>query len=123
MELLFKDESYTIVGICMEVHRILGEGFNEIIYKDALEYEFKQNGVSFERERRYTIQYKDTVLPHDYIADFSVYNTVLLEIKAIECLTKSHAKQCLNYLAAEKLRLALLINFGEDSLKYQRVVL
>ena len=107
----------------MEVHRILGEGFNEIIYKDALEYEFKQNGVSFERERRYTIQYKDTVLPHDYIADFSVYNTVLLEIKAIECLTKSHAKQCLNYLAAEKLRLALLINFGEDSLKYQRVVL
>jgi GxxExxY protein len=67
--------------------------------------------------------YKGVVLPHKYYADFVMMEKIILEVKAIECLTDSHVKQTLNYLAASKLNLGLLVNFGEDSLAYKRVVL
>jgi GxxExxY protein len=123
MEYLYKDETYKVIGICMEVHKVLGKGFSEIVYKDALEYEFQKNEIEFNREKEFKVVYKDVVLPHNYFADFIVYNKIILEIKAVESLTSSHKKQCINYLAASKLRIALLINFGEDSLKYERVIL
>lgn len=123
MELLYKEDVFRLVGICMEVHSILGRGFSEVVYKDALEYEFKKHNIEYEREKRFNIQYKDIILLHEYISDFIVYKKIILEIKAIECLSKSHKKQCLNYLASSKLRLALLVNFGEDSLKYERIIL
>ncbi len=100
MELLYKDEAYKIVGICMEVHKILGKGFNEIVYKDAVEYELQKSNIYYEREKEFKIHYKDIILLHQYFADFVVYEKILLEIKAIECLTSSNIKQCLNYLAA-----------------------
>ena len=107
----------------MEVHNHLGRGFSEIVYKDALEIEFRQNDIQFSRERSYPIRYKDVVLLHSYVADFVVFDLVRLEIKAIECLTKAHEKLVLNYLAASKLRLGLLVNFGEPSLVSKRVIL
>jgi GxxExxY protein len=122
-ELIYKEECFRIVGACMEVHRELGKGHNEIIYKDALELEFKTQSVSFVRERPYTVSYKGAVLPHSYVADFVVLDKILLEAKAIEQLTDSHIKQVLNYLAASKLQLGLLMNFGQDSLIWKRVVL
>ena len=122
-ELLYKDESYKIIGSCMEVHKELGKGFSEIIYGDALEIEFKKNSTSYSREKRYNIKYKGQSIPHYYIADFVIDDTIILEIKAIESLTSSHIKQTLNYLAASKIRLGLLVNFGEDSLSYKRVIL
>jgi GxxExxY protein len=122
-ELIYKDEAFKIIGCCMEVHRELGKGHDEVIYKDALEIEFKNQGISFKREREYTLSYKGVLLPHKYFADFVVLDKIILEAKAIECLTDSHVKQTLNYLAASKLKLGLLINFGEDSLNYKRVVL
>jgi GxxExxY protein len=67
-----KEESYKIIGICMEVHRVLGKGLLEIVYKDAIEYEFKQNGIPYEREKKYEIMYKGTILPHNFFADFVV---------------------------------------------------
>ena len=122
-ELIYKEEAFKIIGCCMEVHRELGKGHDEVIYKDALELEFKSQGISFVRELEFKLAYKGVVLPHKYFADFEVMNKIILEAKAIECLTDSHIKQTLNYLAASKLKLGLLVNFGEDSLNYKRVVL
>ena len=107
----------------MEVHRILGRGHNEVIYKDALEHEFSINQIPFSREKSYKIKYKDIILPRGYNADFVVYDKIILESKAIESLTRGHVKQTLNYLAASKLKLGLLVNFGEESLTHKRVVL
>lgn len=122
-EPIYKEESYRIIGLCMEVHRELGKGHDEIIYKDALEFEFGQNDLSFIREKEFLIQYKTIILRHKYFADFVVLDKILLEAKAVEKLTDAHVKQVLNYLAASKLKLGLLVNFGEDSLSYKRIVL
>jgi len=122
-EIYLKEESYKIIGICMEVHKILGKGHSEVVYKDALEYEFKINSISFEREKIYEIEYKDIILPRKYVADFVVHDEIIFEIKAISQLTNSDIKQTLNYLASSKNKLGLLVNFGEDSLKYKRIIL
>ena len=122
-ELIYKDEAFQIVGCCMEVHRELGKGHDEVIYKDALQVEFSLKQIAFSREQQYTVSYKGVVLPHKYFADFVAMEKIILEAKAVECLTESHVKQVLNYLAASKLRLGLLVNFGEDSLTWKRVVL
>ena len=122
-EFYFKEETYKIIGLCMEVHRILGKGFSEIVYKEALEYEFKKNNIPFEREKKYKIEYKDIFLTKHYNADFVVYNEVILEVKAISQLTVSDTGQTINYLACSKNKIGLVVNFGEDSLKYIRVIL
>ncbi len=122
-EFYFKEETYKIIGLCMEVHRILGKGFSEIVYKEALEYEFKKNNIPFEREKKYKIEYKDIFLTKHYNADFVVYNEVILEVKAISQLTVSDTGQTINYLACSKNKIGLVVNFGEDSLKYRRVIL
>ena len=122
-ELLYKEEGFRLVGFCMEIHRELGKGHDEIIYKDALVVELSRAGIPFLRERNYEIIYKGVVLPHYYYADLVVWDKILLEAKAVEKLTDSHIKQVLNYLAASKLRLGLLVNFGGDSLEWKRVVL
>lgn len=107
----------------MEVHKILGKGHSEKVYGDALEYEFQRNKIPYNRELRYNIAYKDIILPSYYFADFVIFDEIILELKAITALTTSEIKQTLNYLAASKNKLGLLINFGEDSLKYKRIIL
>ena len=118
-----KEETFKIIGVCMEVHKILGKGHSEIIYGDALEYEFRKNNIPYEREKKYNIIYKDIVLPHHYYSDFTVFEEIILETKAIQALSSSEIKQTLNYLAASKNKVGLLVNFGEDSLKYKRIIL
>ena len=122
-DILYKQESFQIVGLCMEVHRHLGKGHNETTYKDALEFELTKNNIPFAREKPYKIEYKTIVLPHGYFADFVIDDKILLEAKAMEAITDSHVKQVLNYLAASRLKLGLLVNFGQDSLVHKRVVL
>ncbi|WP_426090946.1 GxxExxY protein [Flavobacterium sp. DSR3-2] len=122
-EFYLKEETYKIIGLCMEVHKILGKGHNENVYGDALEYELKKNEIPYNRESKYKISYKDTILPSYYFADFVAFNEIILEIKAIQSLTSGEIKQTLNYLAASQNKLGLLVNFGEDSLKYQRIIL
>jgi GxxExxY protein len=122
-ELLYREETHRLIGLCMEVHRELGKGHDEIIYKDALVVELSRAEMPFEREKRYEITYKGVLLAHPYYADFVVWNKIIFEAKAIEALTDSHIKQVLNYLAASKLRVGLLVNFGADSLEWKRVVL
>ena len=118
-----QDETYKIIGICMEVHKQLGKGFLEIVYKDAIQYELTKENISFSREKKFEIEYKDIVLPHFYVADFVAFDSIILEVKAQEGFAEEHYKQVINYLAASKLKLGLIVNFGEDSLKFKRVIL
>ena len=122
-ELLFKEECFQLVGLCMEIHRELGKGHDEVIYKDALVVELSRAQIQFSRERKYEIAYKGVILPHHDRADFVIRDKILFEAKAVEKLTDAHVKQVLNYLAASKLRLGLLVNFGSDSLEWKRVIL
>jgi GxxExxY protein len=122
-ELYLKDESYKIIGICMEVHKILGKGHSKKVYGDALEYEFQKNEIPYNRELKYNIAYKDIILSSYYFADFVFFDKIILELKTITTLSSSEIKQTLNYLAASKNKLGLLVNFGEDSLKYKRIIL
>lgn len=119
----YQDESYAVIGASIEVHKQLGRGFLESVYKEALQHEFKQRGIQFEKEKKFEIKYKDIVLDHYYIADFVIDNKIILEIKAHEGAIDSHYRQVINYLAVTNLKLGLLVNFGEDSLVYRRVVL
>ena len=91
-ELIYKQESYRLIGLCMEVHSELGKGHNEIVYKDALQYELGVNQIAFAREKEFSIQYKTIILPHSYYADFVVFDKILLEAKAVDCLNESHVK-------------------------------
>jgi GxxExxY protein len=119
----YQEETYRIIGICMEVHRILGKGFLEIVYKDALEYEFKLQNIPYEREKKYEIEYKDIILSHYFHADFVVFDKIILEVKAQQGIVENHIKWVINYLAASKCKLGLIVNFGEDSLVTKRVIL
>ncbi|MCO4294743.1 GxxExxY protein [Solitalea sp. MAHUQ-68] len=96
-EILFKKESYDLIGTCMDIHRTLGHGFKEIVYKDALEYELNKKKIHFEREKEYSITYKDVVLKHKYYADFVVNNSIILEIKTASLIIDSFILQTVNY--------------------------
>ncbi len=123
MKIIYKDESYRIIGICMEIHNNLGAGFSEIVYKDALEYEFEKGRIPYEREKKYLVYYKGTVLPHYFYADFVVYGRIILEVKGVAMIADEHMAQCINYLKISTNKLALLVNFGETRLNYKRIVL
>ena len=121
-ELLYKDEVFKLVGHCMEVHRELGKGQDEVLYKDAFVVELQRAQIPFARERKYEVSYKGVILPHHYYADFVVWDKILFEAKAVERLTETYVKQVLNYLAVSKLELGLLVNFGSDSLEWKRII-
>ena len=118
-----QEESFEVIGLCMEIHQILGKGLSEVVYKDAIELELKAKNISFEREKKYEIEYKGIVLPHYYVSDFVIDGKIILEVKAQEGVLEDHYRQVINYLAVSKLKLGLLINFGENSLKFKRVIL
>lgn len=122
-EIIYKSESFKIIGLCMEVHNNLGKGFLEIVYKDALEYEFRNNQIPFEREKEYVVKYKDVILPHKFYADFVVLDKIILEVKGIAGIAVEHLAQTLNYLKVSGCKLGLIVNFGKSSLQYKRVVL
>ena len=121
-ELIFKEESFTVVGVCMDVHRTLGPGFLEIIYKDAIEIEFKRLGIPYIREKEFEVIYKGIQLNRTFNVDFYVYGKINLEVKASLYLHENHFAQTRNYCACSKTKLGLLVNFGEASLNYNRVV-
>jgi GxxExxY protein len=107
----------------MEVHNNLGVGFLEIVYKDALEYEFRNAGIYFEREKLYEVKYKEIVLAHKFYADFVAFDKIILEIKSNDGIADEHIAQAINYLKVSKNKLALIVNFGEPKLSYKRIVL
>jgi len=107
----------------MEVHRNLGSGLLEIIYKDAIEIELKAKNIPFEREKEFPIEYKGQILLHRFYADFVVNGNIILEIKAVREFSKEHLAQLLNYMKISRSELGLLFNFYPSSLQYKRYIL
>lgn len=118
------DLTYQIIGCAMEVHKFLGNGFQEVIYQRALAYEFDVAGLEYRREVSMEIYYKDLDNPIGRRrVDFLVEQKILVETKAITGLTATDYNQILNYLATYNLEIALLINFGDKSLQFKRFIL
>ncbi len=113
-ELLLKDEVYAIVGAAIEVHRELGEGFLEAVYQEAMEIELESRSISFEAQNPLAVYYKKRRLKKEYLADFICYGKVIVELKALDKLSKKEESQILNYLKATGLRVGVLINFGSS---------
>jgi len=123
-KLKYKDITEKIIGASFEVHKFLGNGFQEVIYQRALAYEFSQVDLSFAREIEQEIFYKELTEPiGTRRADFIVEGKVLVELKALKELEDVHMVQVLNYLKVYKLEVGLLINFGSKSLTFKRLVL
>jgi GxxExxY protein len=120
-KIIYPEESYKIMGILFDVHNNLGGGFSEIVYKDALEYEFKINNIPYSREKEYFVNYKDIVLKHKFYADFVVFDKIILEIKSCSAIIDPHIAQCINYLKVSDNKLAILANFEKTILNYKRI--
>ncbi len=120
--LLYKQESYNIIGACMEVHNTLGCGFLEAVYQEALALEFERRKIPFVREKELTIEYKGIILGKRYNADFICYDKIIVETKALSELLTLHQAQVINYLKATELKLGILVNFGEESLNSVRLI-
>lgn len=121
--IIYKSEVYEIVGVCMEVYNQLGYGFLEVVYKDAMEIEFLNNQIRYEREKELAINYKQHILTRKFYADFYVMDKIIVEVKSSkEVLSKDNATQTLNYLKASGCKLGLMVNFGKSSLEYKRLI-
>ena len=120
-DLIYKDEAYELVGICMEVHNELGPGLLEIIYKEAIEWELDDRIIHYEREKEYPVYYKKHLLRKKFNADFVVYNSIILEIKAKESISNEDIAQTINYLKLSGCRLGLIVNFGRSKLEVKRL--
>jgi len=120
---LYKDLTEKIIGAAFEVHRELGPGFLEYVYEEALSYELKLREIIFKRQEELDLYYKDMLIPRKYTPDFVIEDKVIVEIKASSGLTAIDEAQLLNYLKATKLRVGLLLNFGQESLEIKRMIL
>ena len=107
----------------MEVHRAVGPGFSEVVYKDALEMELIDHKIPYSREKVFEIQYKGRTLPRKYNADFVVYNAIILEAKAVKALIEDFMNMTINYLKVSGLNVGLIANFGERSFTFKRIIL
>ena len=121
-DIIFKEESYQIIGACMEVHSQLGMGLKEAVYKDALELEFKNKNLNYIREKMFCIEYKGIILNHKYFADFVILDSIILEVKASSFIVNNFVAQTINYLKASGLKLGIIANFGEKSFIYKRII-
>ena len=122
-KIIFQEESYNIIRACISVHKELGCGFLEAVYQEALAIEFRNYGIPFNQEKSLDIYFRNTKLNKKYMADFICYDKIILELKAMSKITTEHEAQLLNYLKATGLKLGILINFGQISLTYKRLVL
>ena len=105
----------------MTVHRELGNGFLEAVYQEALGIEFDERGLPYEREVKIPIFYKGHRLDKEYFADFICYGKIIVELKCLSRLVSANKAQLINYLHGTNLEVGLLVNFGESSLKWERV--
>ena len=121
-ELVFKEESYAIVGAAMSVHSALGPGFVEKVYQEALAIEFEKRGIPFEREKRFQVIYDGNTLSRDFYVDFVCYGRIVVELKATASLAPVFVQQVASYLRAGNFELGYLLNFGESQLVYKRIL-
>ncbi len=121
-DIIYKEESYKIIGVCMEVHKKLGSGFLESVYAEALELEFQRVSIPYEKEKKLPVFYDDLPLKKYFRADFVCYNAIIIELKATQYNVDAFVRQTLNNVKATNFKLGLLVNFGMRSLNYKRVV-
>ena len=122
--IIYKEESYKIVGVAFNVYNKLGHGFLEAVYQEALELEFQKQGIPYEREKELEIFYDGVKLKQTYKADFVCFGKIIVELKAVSCLDDSHRAQVYNYLHATGFKLGQLLNFGSsDELEKERIVI
>lgn len=112
-------DMYDVVGLAMEVHNTLGRGLAEPIYQEALEMEFRRNGLNVEREKELHMYYKDELMQKTYFADF-YYKGIVMELKAVNEICSDHRAQLFNYLRITRQQRGILFNFGEESLHTER---
>ena len=123
MDYPLQDETEKIIGLAIEVHKMLGPGFLEIVYKDALEYELNVHDYLFVREHEYLVHYKEIILKHFFYADFVVFNKVIVEIKAKHgTITDDDMAQTINYLKVSGCKIGLILNFAGAKLQIKRVI-
>ena len=122
MEFLYKNETFDIIGVAMEVHNELGPGFLEAVYQEAFEIELINQNIPYEREKVLTIFYKKEKLKREFTADFFCFGKIIVELKALSSLDGNHEAQLLNYITATNTKVGLLINFGAKSLEYKRMI-
>lgn len=122
MEILHKELSYKIVGLAMQVHRELGYGFLEKVYENSLMILMRESGIKAEQQVPIKVHFRGQIVG-DYMADILVEDSIILELKVIDKITKFQIAQTINYSKATNLKLALLINFGKSSLEHERIVL
>jgi GxxExxY protein len=115
-------QTYALIGAAMAVHGELGHGFLEAVYAEALEREFIDRAIPFQKEVRLPVMYRGRPLTSSYRADFICFSSVLVELKAIQRLSGIEEAQVINYLKASGLNRAILLNFGTPRLQYQRLV-
>jgi GxxExxY protein len=124
MEIIFKEESYRIMGACFEVYKEMGCGFLEAVYQECLEIELADQGIPFQPQAELALRYKGRSLKQKYIPDFIFFEKIVLEIKAVSALADEHRAQVHNYLKATGYRLGLLVNFGHyPKVEWERIVL
>ena len=116
-------ETYAVIGAAMEVHKVLGCGFLEAVYQQAMAKELEAREIPFRKEVQFPVSYKGQTLDCYYQADFVCYDSVIIELKAMDTLTGKHDSQLINYLKATGYKRGLLINFGQGSLQYKRRIL
>lgn len=121
-KILYRDLSYKIIGLAMQVHNELGFGFLEKVYENALMVLFQENGIPAAQKVPIPVTYHGRLVG-EYFADILVDNSIILELKTIERIAEIHKAQTLNYLKATSLRLAMLINFGKLRMEYERLVM
>ena len=121
-KIVYKEESYRIIGACMRVHRTLGPGFLEAVYQEALEKEFISSKIPYIREKKLKLTYNNQPLKKYYRADFICYDKIVLEIKSVNYLNKLMINILYNHLKAINYKLGILINFSKPSLEYKRVL-
>jgi len=120
-EILYKELSYKVVGCAMEVHKELGPGFLESVYEAAMVVELEKQGIQFALQTQFPVIYKGVLVKH-FIADMVIANEIVVELKAISKIGNIEKAQVINYLKATGLKLGLLINFGQTSLQFERIV-
>ena len=121
LNMLYKETTEKILNASFEVHKALGPGFLESVYEEALAMEFELQGISFERQKKLDVYYKNRVVKSFY-ADYLVEGRVLVELKAIRTYTESEIAQVLNYLKVGRVEVGLLLNFGASSLQWKRLI-
>jgi GxxExxY protein len=123
-ELLFRGETFRIIGACVAVHKDKGNGFVEPVYQDAMEIELELSGIPFDAQRGYPVSYRGRQLKHTYTPDLLCFGAIIAELKAVKAITDEHRAQVLNYLKVTGLQLGLLVNFGSHPrLEWERIVL